>query len=155
MITIRGGTADCGWHPSFRFRARATMPVAKCGEDRRGQLILKAVQLGTNSGLVVSELCLGTMNFGQPGRGAAEEPASSDGPNRCWQGHNRPREDDPKKRAHRDGTPPYTEGGTGSIGGRTTPPVAGRQYPPRRTGTQYLCSIITRGAGGFGPPVRI
>ncbi len=31
--------------------------------------MLKAVQLGANSGLVVSELCLGTMNFGQPGRG--------------------------------------------------------------------------------------
>ena len=30
---------------------------------------LKAVQLGRNSGLRVSELCLGTMNFGQPGRG--------------------------------------------------------------------------------------
>jgi aryl-alcohol dehydrogenase-like predicted oxidoreductase len=31
--------------------------------------MLKAVQLGANSGLRVSELCLGTMNFGQPGRG--------------------------------------------------------------------------------------
>ena len=30
---------------------------------------LKPVQLGRNSGLVVSELCLGTMNFGTPGRG--------------------------------------------------------------------------------------
>tara|TARA_R110002072_G_C7969662_1_gene534676 strand:+ start:6178 stop:7209 length:1032 start_codon:yes stop_codon:yes gene_type:complete len=31
--------------------------------------MLKAVQLGSNTGLRVSELCLGTMNFGQPGRG--------------------------------------------------------------------------------------
>jgi len=31
--------------------------------------MLKAVQLGKNSGLRVSELCLGTMNFGEPGRG--------------------------------------------------------------------------------------
>lgn len=31
--------------------------------------MLKAVQLGRNSGLRVSELCLGTMNFGEPGRG--------------------------------------------------------------------------------------
>ena len=31
--------------------------------------MLNAVQLGRNSGLKVSELCLGTMNFGQPGRG--------------------------------------------------------------------------------------
>ena len=31
--------------------------------------MLKPVQLGRNSGLRVSELCLGTMNFGQPGRG--------------------------------------------------------------------------------------
>jgi len=31
--------------------------------------MLKAVQLGANCGLKVSELCLGTMNFGQPGRG--------------------------------------------------------------------------------------
>ena len=31
--------------------------------------MLNAVQLGRNSGLRVSELCLGTMNFGQPGRG--------------------------------------------------------------------------------------
>ena len=31
--------------------------------------MLKAVQLGRNSGLRVSELCLGTMNFGKPGRG--------------------------------------------------------------------------------------
>ncbi len=31
--------------------------------------MLKAVQLGQNSGLRVSELCLGTMNFGEPGRG--------------------------------------------------------------------------------------
>ena len=30
--------------------------------------MLKSVQLG-NSGLRVSELCLGTMNFGKPGRG--------------------------------------------------------------------------------------
>ncbi len=30
---------------------------------------LKAVQLGANSGLRVSQLALGTMNFGQPGRG--------------------------------------------------------------------------------------
>ena len=30
---------------------------------------LKAVQLGSNSGLRVSELGLGTMNFGVPGRG--------------------------------------------------------------------------------------
>ena len=30
---------------------------------------LKAIQLGRNSGLRVSELCLGTMNFGEPGRG--------------------------------------------------------------------------------------
>lgn len=31
--------------------------------------MLKAVPLGQRSGLKVSELCLGTMNFGQPGRG--------------------------------------------------------------------------------------
>ena len=31
--------------------------------------MLKAMQLGRNSGLKVSELCLGTMNFGEPGRG--------------------------------------------------------------------------------------
>ncbi len=31
--------------------------------------MLKPVQLGTNSGLRVSQLCLGTMNFGAPGRG--------------------------------------------------------------------------------------
>ena len=31
--------------------------------------MLKAIQLGRNCGLRVSELCLGTMNFGEPGRG--------------------------------------------------------------------------------------
>ena len=31
--------------------------------------MLEAVQLGRNSGLRVSELCLGTMNFGEPGKG--------------------------------------------------------------------------------------
>ena len=31
--------------------------------------MLKAIQLGKNSGLRVSQLCLGTMNFGEPGRG--------------------------------------------------------------------------------------
>jgi aryl-alcohol dehydrogenase-like predicted oxidoreductase len=31
--------------------------------------MLKTVQLGTRSGLRVSQLCLGTMNFGEPGRG--------------------------------------------------------------------------------------
>jgi aryl-alcohol dehydrogenase-like predicted oxidoreductase len=31
--------------------------------------MLKSVQLGSNSGLRVSQLCLGTMNFGEPGRG--------------------------------------------------------------------------------------
>ena len=31
--------------------------------------MLKAIQLGANSGLRVSELCLGTMNFGEPGKG--------------------------------------------------------------------------------------
>lgn len=31
--------------------------------------MLKAVPLGTQCGMKVSELCLGTMNFGQPGRG--------------------------------------------------------------------------------------
>ncbi|MGD9934093.1 MAG: aldo/keto reductase, partial [Dehalococcoidia bacterium] len=31
--------------------------------------MLKPVQLGQNSGLRVSPLCLGTMNFGEPGRG--------------------------------------------------------------------------------------
>jgi 1-deoxyxylulose-5-phosphate synthase len=31
--------------------------------------MLNAIQLGKNSGLRVSELCLGTMNFGTPGRG--------------------------------------------------------------------------------------
>ncbi|MCZ6617880.1 MAG: aldo/keto reductase [Gammaproteobacteria bacterium] len=31
--------------------------------------MLKPVQLGKKSGLIVSELCLGTMNFGMPGRG--------------------------------------------------------------------------------------
>jgi len=31
--------------------------------------MLKPVQLGKNSGLRVSQLCLGTMNFGKPGQG--------------------------------------------------------------------------------------
>ena len=31
--------------------------------------MLATVQLGRNSGLRVSRLCLGTMNFGEPGRG--------------------------------------------------------------------------------------
>ena len=31
--------------------------------------MLKPIQLGKNSGLRVSPLCLGTMNFGEPGRG--------------------------------------------------------------------------------------
>jgi len=31
--------------------------------------MLETVQLGQNSGLAVSKLCLGTMNFGEPGRG--------------------------------------------------------------------------------------
>ncbi len=31
--------------------------------------MLKSIQLGRNSGLMVSRLCLGTMNFGEPGRG--------------------------------------------------------------------------------------
>ena len=31
--------------------------------------MLDSVQLGRNSGLRVSRLCLGTMNFGVPGRG--------------------------------------------------------------------------------------
>ena len=31
--------------------------------------MLKPVQLGKNSGLRVSQLCLGTMNFGEPGIG--------------------------------------------------------------------------------------
>lgn len=31
--------------------------------------MLQAVQLGENTGLKVSRICLGTMNFGQPGRG--------------------------------------------------------------------------------------
>ena len=31
--------------------------------------MLNTVQLGRNSGLIVSRLCLGTMNFGEPGRG--------------------------------------------------------------------------------------
>ena len=31
--------------------------------------MLNAIQLGKNSGLRVSELCLGTMNFGKPGEG--------------------------------------------------------------------------------------
>ena len=31
--------------------------------------MLKAVPLGRNCGLKVSQLCLGTMNFGEPGRG--------------------------------------------------------------------------------------
>ena len=31
--------------------------------------MLKSIQLGRNSGLQVSRLCLGTMNFGEPGRG--------------------------------------------------------------------------------------
>lgn len=31
--------------------------------------MLKSVALGRHSGLMVSQLCLGTMNFGQPGRG--------------------------------------------------------------------------------------
>jgi aryl-alcohol dehydrogenase-like predicted oxidoreductase len=32
-------------------------------------MTLKTVQLGRNSGLIVSRLCLGAMNFGEPGRG--------------------------------------------------------------------------------------
>ena len=31
--------------------------------------MLESVQLGRNTGLQVSRLCLGTMNFGEPGRG--------------------------------------------------------------------------------------
>ena len=31
--------------------------------------MLKAIRLGSNSGLRVSQLCLGTMNYGKPGRG--------------------------------------------------------------------------------------
>ena len=31
--------------------------------------MLNAIQLGQNCGLKVSELCLGTMNFGLPGQG--------------------------------------------------------------------------------------
>lgn len=31
--------------------------------------MLKSIQLGKNSGLMVSQLCLGTMNFGKPGQG--------------------------------------------------------------------------------------
>ena len=31
--------------------------------------MLKTIQLGRNCGLKVSQLCLGTMNFGEPGRG--------------------------------------------------------------------------------------
>ena len=31
--------------------------------------MLKSLQLGRNTGLQVSKLCLGTMNFGEPGRG--------------------------------------------------------------------------------------
>jgi len=31
--------------------------------------MLTMTQLGKNSGLAVSRLCLGTMNFGEPGRG--------------------------------------------------------------------------------------
>ena len=31
--------------------------------------MLKTIPLGRNCGLKVSQLCLGTMNFGQPGRG--------------------------------------------------------------------------------------
>ncbi len=31
--------------------------------------MLGTIQLGANSGLIVSRLCLGTMNFGEPGRG--------------------------------------------------------------------------------------
>jgi len=34
-----------------------------------GNTMLKPVQLGSNSGLRVSQLALGTMNFGEPGRG--------------------------------------------------------------------------------------
>ena len=34
-----------------------------------GESVLKVVQLGRKCGLRVSELCLGTMNFGEPGRG--------------------------------------------------------------------------------------
>ena len=34
-----------------------------------GNVMLDSVQLGSNSGLQVSRLCLGTMNFGEPGRG--------------------------------------------------------------------------------------
>ena len=31
--------------------------------------MLKPIQLGSNTGLRTSPLCLGTMNFGEPGRG--------------------------------------------------------------------------------------
>jgi len=44
-------------HPSKHF--------TKKGRD----VMLKSVQLGRHAGLRVSELCLGTMNFGVPGRG--------------------------------------------------------------------------------------
>ena len=42
---------------------------AKCSKGWFTTPSLCAVQLGAKSGLRVSRLCLGTMNFGEPGRG--------------------------------------------------------------------------------------
>jgi len=46
-----------------------SMPQQLSPTDRSAVPMLESVQLGQNSGLAVSELCLGTMNFGEPGRG--------------------------------------------------------------------------------------
>lgn len=57
------------WWMGIRLRQnRCSIPAWKenIGATRT---MLKAIQLGKNSGLRVSELCLGTMNYGEPGRG--------------------------------------------------------------------------------------
>ncbi|MFT6642777.1 MAG: aryl-alcohol dehydrogenase-like predicted oxidoreductase [Patiriisocius sp.] len=43
--------------------------LPKFTSHRSEAAMLESVQLGRNSGLLVSKLCLGTMNFGEPGRG--------------------------------------------------------------------------------------
>jgi len=51
-------------------RELSRLGVTQHHDKRRYQrAMLKTIQLGRNSGLLVSQLCLGTMNFGTPGTG--------------------------------------------------------------------------------------
>ncbi len=63
--------ADCERSNRRRIFRRECAPLARRVRiaATRISLMLKTVQLGRNSGLRVSRLCLGTMNFGEPGRG--------------------------------------------------------------------------------------